>query len=216
MPASMSSAAPTPVAEREARLVDELADDPAEHEAGRVADPLDVAAERARRTPRRRGRRRPRCVALRVSSTSPPSGDGGEEAGRGALRVELGQRRLVAQQHRRGRPAAARRPRRARRSRRSAPGPRRRRRPRDRRRASRASRRRVAQLLGQRGGAGDHDEPPVAAARLGRRRVLGPVRARPRRTRTSRGRSCGRGCPTPTLRAASIDGRQRGSPNDCA
>ena len=47
MPASMSSARADALAQREGRLVDELADDPAEHEPGRVADPLDVLAQRA-------------------------------------------------------------------------------------------------------------------------------------------------------------------------
>ena len=84
------------LAEREARLVDELADDPAEHEAGRVADPLDVAAERGEeRLGGARGGVRGRRAARQLDE--PAERDGGEEAGRAALRVELGERRLVAQ-----------------------------------------------------------------------------------------------------------------------
>ena len=71
MPASMSSARADALAERERRLVDELADDPPEHEPGRVADPLDVLAQR--REEALGGARRPASSVSgpRVSSTRP-------------------------------------------------------------------------------------------------------------------------------------------------
>ena len=172
MPASTSAGEPTPSPTREARLVDELGDDPPEHQA------------RARR-------RRARCaipsvakkrsaaasvagavVGVAVSSASRPSGGSRWKPADGAARVQRRQRRGVAQQQLRaalqrrvlvGRAAVD-----------------------DQRRhlavglarlgdvPARVLGRGRASSPGQRRVARDHDQA-VAAAGLGRRRVLRPA-----------------------------------------
>ena len=63
MPVSMSARAADAFAERERRLVDHLADDPPEHQPGRVADPGDVLAERAEEALGALGRQRRGALA---------------------------------------------------------------------------------------------------------------------------------------------------------
>ena len=79
----------------------------------------------------------------------------------------------------------------------------------------------LAQAVGHRAVADDRHERPVAAARRGRLGIVGPVRRRPRRTRSSRARSCGRGGrPPPSApgsgSAASAARRSDSSANDLA
>ena len=99
MPASMSAAAADPLAEREARLVDELRQHPAADEPRRVADPLRPPAERGEEPLRRRrggAERRRRARQL----DQPAVAHRGREQKPAALaaRVLRGERRGVAQQ----------------------------------------------------------------------------------------------------------------------
>ena len=169
----MSSAAPTPSPSAKHASLTSCADDPPEHEAGRVADPLDVAAERGEeRLGRARRRARGRRAARELDQTA--ERHGGEEAGGAALGVELGERRLVAQHDLRA--ALERDPC-------SSP-------PQSTTSAGTLALRLLrvgdppARLAGRSASASasgekprDHDEPAVAAARLRRGRVVGAVRA---------------------------------------
>ena len=172
-PCRCRRASPTPSPSANARLVDHLADDPPEHEPGRVADPRHVLAER--REEALGARRRERRGSLRCASARParvlPKRRQHVEADRAAARVERG-RAIPARTAR----AARRRPRRLR-----AGGARRRRccsagrlavafdrsATAARRRSARAARaprsprprRRRAELPGDRPVAGDHDTP---------------------------------------------------------
>ena len=205
----MSSGVPTPSVDGEARLVDELAHDPAEHEPGRVLDPRDVAAEAREEGLRALGRDgRRRRAAGHLDEPRVTERREGVEADRAAGRVERVQRPVGAEH--RERAALERRlvvvgaavdgePRHV------ALGAERL------DRGVARARRQAAQLLGDRQVAGDDHEPPVAASGLGRVRVVGAVRA-VRRRRTSRARSCGPWRPAATSLATSGFGRQRGSP----
>ena len=174
----------------EARLVDELAHDPAEHEPGRVLDPRDVAAE-AREEGLRAlgGDGRRRRAARHLDEPRVTERREGVEADRAAGRVERAQRPFGAEDGERAAlerglvllgAAVDREPRHV------ALGAERL------DRGVARARRQAAQLLGDRQVAGDDDEPPVRRPRP----RAGPGRpggaGRPRR-RTSRARSCARG-----------------------
>ena len=213
MPASMSAGAPTPSpSAKHASLTSWQTIRPSTSPGASPTHSTWRPSEREERLGGARGGVGRRRAARQLDE--PAERGGGEEAGRGALRVELGERRLVAQQHLRAalqrRSPSSRPPQSTISAGTSSPlgvlgvrdAP------------ARASRR-VRQLVGERGAARDHDESPVAAARLRRRRVVRPVRPssgysyQPRPVLRPR-------LPEATLRAASIDGRQRGSPKDCS
>ena len=198
MPASMSSAAPTPSpSAKHASLTSWQTIRPSTSPGASPTHSTWRPSEREERLGRARGGVGGGRAARQLDE--PAERGGGEEAGRRALGVELGERRLVAQDRPAGRPAAAalvvarsvepaavddeRRDLVARRVLRVGDPP-------------AGGLGRVAQLVGQRGPAADHDE-----ARRRRRPRAGRGRAagarRPRGTRTSRGRSCGRGRPRP-------------------
>ena len=218
------------VAEREARLVDELAHDPAEHEPGRVADPLDVAAERGEeRLGGARGGVRGRRAARELDE--PAERRGGEEAGRAPSGSSSAS---GASSHRTtcGPPCsgvgmlAARRCRRASSSlepRRSTPpqstisaGTSSPAAPSGSATRQPASSRRLAQRVGQRRSSRAITTQAVAAAARAAGRASGG-RCSPPSGYSYQPRPVLRPwSPDATLRAASIDGRQRGSPNDCA
>src|SRR6478736_6287740 len=159
----------------EARLVDQLAHDPAEHEPGRVLHPGDVAAEAREEGLRPLGRDgRRRRAARQLDEPRVAEWREGVEADRAAGRVERVQRPVGAE-HGEGAAlerglvvlgAAVDRERRhvALGAERLDGG------------VARA-RGQLAQLLGDRQVAGDDDEPPAAAAGLGWVRVLRAVRA---------------------------------------
>ena len=109
MPASMSAGAADALAERERRLVDELADDPAEHQAGRVADPGGVLAERGEEA--LGGRRRPTSARVRPAGQLDERASARAAAARGSRpRRRPGRARPASPRRSRspaGRPAAA-------------------------------------------------------------------------------------------------------------
>ena len=195
MPASMSVGRADALAEREARLVDELGDDPAEHEARARRRPTRRGARARRRSARRPRARRGAVVGVRVSSTSAAERRqrrGSRRSGRRGPARRAARRRTAAAA---GRPAAAgrRSPPQSTISAGSSPS------------ASSgvatsqpAPARGLAQLGGQRALARDHDQP-VAAAGLGRR--PGRPDGRVAGSRTSPRRSCGRGGPAATIAA---------------
>ena len=207
------------LAERERRLVDQLADDPAEHEPGRVADPLGVLAERGEEA---LGGARPPTSALsgpRVSST----------------RLRLGQRRERVEADgaaRRGRAPRASPPRSRSPAGRPAAAP-----PAPRAPAGRGSGTaaspvgglgRLSDLPAGGGGAprasssasarvaGDHDQRRRRRRRGERLRVSGGAVLAVAGSRSSRGRTCGPSAPAATVRTVIGDGRQRGSPKLCS
>ena len=208
MPSSTSSARADALADREARLVDELGDDPPEHEAGRVAHPRRVQAERGEAVLRALGRQRRRSSVLRASSTSPvassgastwkPTRDRRRRRGRAASRPRTAARRAALQ--RGARRAAA--------VERSATGSRPPARPVAHVEAGlRAPR---AQLARDGTSPRGHDERALVAAAGAR---AGPPRApRGAGRRTSRGPLLRPRRPAATIRALSGEGRQRGSP----
>ena len=152
------------LAEREARLVDELRDDPAEHEARARRRPTRRGGRAWRRSARGAAAAAARSSAVRVSSTSPPprAAAAAVEAGGAAARVLRGERAGVAEQ--RLRPALQRRVVLAgRRSRRSGTAPRRRPATACARPSPRSSAARE-QPGGDLGVAGDDDEPVAAAS----------------------------------------------------
>ena len=187
-PVSTSSARADALPDREGGFVDELADDPAQHEAGGVLDPLGVRSRGGRRSPRPPRRRRPACPARGSAPRAAPSGGSSskptapgspraarllaaQSASSGAPPGSALGRHRSGVDHQLGRSALAQlvagRPR----ALAQAVGERARR-----RRRSRACRRR-------------HPAPAASGPRVGT--------TRPRRTRSSRDRSCGRARPRP-------------------
>ena len=199
------------LADREGRLVHELADDPAEHEARARRPPTRRASPSAREERLGRlGGDASACVGSRVSSTRRTCSSGGRRwkptaPGSPARGEASGRRRARAAARRPGSSGSAG----------AAPGvdhqlgavP-----PSRSVEAGGARRARAGRAPAGRRRRSTRPCPRRRRARAARDRPAGT--ARPRRTRSSRARSCGPSRPAATIRAWIGLGFQRGSPND--